>query len=469
MVLDYFPLDYLKVNDFFNEAGYFDGTKEKDEKLFELFDARFCRYIDRNGKLCGRKSRTIIADYCCKQHIKYMYKNIYDENKKDNTNNKKYYTKKEIIYKCSWINNRKKPCGRNVKNIGDLCKYHENKKMSSELKNDILFSNPPNMNISYKQLKENNEKRKIIDFTIYRNMNCTEYLSMENFHMKILSDNYIKFKNDKFNFIIKNNYYYYDNNKKKDGNGLLNLIMYIHGLNVYKASLFIENYMKNNNISFSSSFSLSYDLKNNLLSKNKNYKNNLNSLNMKNKKREYKPIPEKNIENLNNIKRYLKEKRKIHKGIVNTMIKKERIYADSNNNVVFTNNDRDFAVIRNIYGKYKSCVGKPDFIIYKNTNEEIKDVNVYMFESPIDALSFMTLYPNIKGIYISINGNMLINKINNLTILKECKILHLCFDNDEAGNEFCNIIIKSKIKEQSLIVIVKPKNKDFNEDLQHVK
>lgn len=61
---------------------------------------------------------------------------------------------------------------------------------------------------------------------------------------------------------------------------------------------------------------------------------------------------------------------------------------------------------------------------------------------------------------------MLINKIQDLEILRKCKILHLCFDNDDAGSVFCNIIIDSKIKDKSLIVTIKPKNKDFNEDLK---
>ena len=155
--------------------------------------------------------------------------------------------------------------------------------------------------------------------------------------------------------------------------------------------------------------------------------------------------------------------------IINSLIKKDRIYADDNNNVVFTNRDKTFSVIRNINNSYRSCAGKPDFIIYKNIDEDIADTNIYMFESPIDSLSFMTLYPNIKGIYISINGNMLINKISKLEIVKKCKILHLCFDNDEAGNNFCNIIINSKIKDKSLIVVIKPIFKDFNEDLIYVK
>jgi len=265
-----------------------------------------------------------------------------------------------------------------------------------------------------------------------------------------------------YNFTLKNGYYYVDNNTKIYGNGLLNIIMYIHNLDVYNSYIFIENYIKNNT-SFQS-FSLSSNIIGNL-SKFKNIKNS-NPLNIK---KEYNELPRRNDNNLNNISEYLKKSRKIHKGIVNSMIKNKRIYSDNNNNVVFTDKENTFAIIRNINNSYKSCAGKPNFIIYKNTDEDIKDTNIYMFESPIDALSFMTLYPNIKGIYISINGNMLINKISNLEIIKKCKILHLCFDNDDAGDGFSNMIINSNIKDKSLIIVIKPNHKDFNEDLKNVK
>ena len=49
MGLEYFPLDIKKVDLFFEKAGYFDETKEKEIELFNLFNNRFCKYIDRNG------------------------------------------------------------------------------------------------------------------------------------------------------------------------------------------------------------------------------------------------------------------------------------------------------------------------------------------------------------------------------------------------------------------------------------
>ena len=42
---------------------------KKKKKILELFDYRFCMYIDKNNKICCRKSRILIQNNCCKQHL----------------------------------------------------------------------------------------------------------------------------------------------------------------------------------------------------------------------------------------------------------------------------------------------------------------------------------------------------------------------------------------------------------------
>jgi outer membrane lipopolysaccharide assembly protein LptE/RlpB len=63
----------------------------------------------------------------------------------------------------------------------------------------------------------------------------------------------------------------------------------------------------------------------------------------------------------------------------------------------------------------------------------------------------------------------MISQIHLIKDIKECNILHLCFDNDRAGDEFCEIIKNSNIKENNMIIRIKPKFKDFNEDLMNLK
>jgi hypothetical protein len=361
------------------------------------------------------------------------------------------------------------PCKRLIKKEDKYCCFHIKEGFSNK-NNNISNLNISNLLEKSKKsiiLKEN--KNKTLDFSKYRNMNCIEYLNLEvsnmSFIVKNQSETYKTYKNNLFNFTIKNNYYYIDNNNRNNGNGLLNLIMYIHNINIHEAVDFIEKYMKKNNVLFS--FSLSSNVKNNISNEfeNINNKNKLNSLELQ---KEYKKIPKRDEKNISKIKDYLKYKRKIHKGLVNSIVNEGRIYADSKNNCIFTNKGNTFAVIRSINSNYKSCSGTPDFITFKNTIRD-NNINMYIFESVIDILSFITLYPNIKGSYISVNGNMMINKIHLIEDIGKCNILHLCFDNDKTGEEFCNIVIDSNIKEKDMIVRIKPKYKDFNEDLMNLK
>ena len=99
MTIDYFPLDFNKVDKFFEEAGYFNNTKEKELKLFDLFNNKFCKYIDKNGKICGRKSRIVIKNHCCKQHLKILFPDLINTINNTNNNSKTYYIKKEILKK----------------------------------------------------------------------------------------------------------------------------------------------------------------------------------------------------------------------------------------------------------------------------------------------------------------------------------------------------------------------------------
>jgi len=149
MVLDFFPLDYMKVNDFFNEAVNKAEIIEKEQKIFDLFDIRFCKYIDRYGKLCGRKSRNVIENNCCKQHIKFVYKDKDDMEKMEKT----YYIKKEIIYKCIWKNKYNLSCKRNVLTEGDLCCFH---KKFNELKLDNSITISPDKFESKNKFKDLN-------------------------------------------------------------------------------------------------------------------------------------------------------------------------------------------------------------------------------------------------------------------------------------------------------------------------
>jgi hypothetical protein len=164
-------------------------------------------------------------------------------------------------------------------------------------------------------------------------------------------------------------------------------------------------------------------------------------------------------ENIHAVKKYLIGKRNIDEYIINKFINTGSISADINNNCIFYNNDKTYAHLRGTNNvRFFSSIGKSDFIEFKSSNNPL-----YLFESPIDALSFMTLY-NKLGNMISFSGEMMINKVDKL-INKDITDIYLCFDNDEKGDEFStrikNILNNYKIN----FFRLKSKCKDWNEDL----
>jgi 5S rRNA maturation endonuclease (ribonuclease M5) len=102
--------------------------------------------------------------------------------------------------------------------------------------------------------------------------------------------------------------------------------------------------------------------------------------------------------------------------------------------------------------------GKPNFFKYNFGFSN----NVYLFESVIDGLSFRTIYL-YDGIYIITNGNTLINKVKKLKEIENTDNIYCCFDNDDKGKFFDEIIINDMGNKN--IKILKSINKDWNEDL----
>ena len=127
MVLDYIPLSFDKVDEFFKDTGYEDRISQ-EEILIDLVDYKFCTYLHRYGKnaglICGRKAKNIIKENCCTQHLKDLHPIFYKEYFK---NNKSYYIKKDQnnIYYCNSPNIKNKNCKRKVKHKGELCYAHK--------------------------------------------------------------------------------------------------------------------------------------------------------------------------------------------------------------------------------------------------------------------------------------------------------------------------------------------------------
>lgn len=424
MVLDYVPFDVFYLNDIFHKLNL------KTEDIFKFINYRFCTYIfskgKNEGKMCCRYSKNPIIDNCCSQHIKYFNNNNIKKNiviKNDN----KYYKKKEIIYYCGAKGIKSDKCRRIVKNPGDRCIYHLNNKTDKNI-------------ITYKKNKEYQNIENL------RNINCYKILSYLGYN-GTSEGSYKRYKFDDHNLIINQNNKFYDNQNNIGGYGAIDLLIKIFKYNYNKSIQFLETIKDNKK---ENKIFINLEKTNNNKGKNKD-------------KHIYKDIPLFDKKNIDNVRNYLVNKRKIDKNIINNLINNNLIYSDKYSNCIFLDEKRSYAYIRGT-GDIKFIItnGKPNFFKYRFGNNE----DIYLFESIIDALSFRTLY-NKDGIYIITNGNTLIKKIHELEEIKNSSQIYCCFDNDPKGVYF-DLTIKNIFKNKK-INILKSINKDFNEDLMKSK
>lgn len=174
------------------------------------------------------------------------------------------------------------------------------------------------------------------------------------------------------------------------------------------------------------------------------------------------------------VEEYLVNKRKISSKIVKSLYANNLIFLDQKNNINF--------VIKDIEGKIKGydLVGTGEIRFKGNTsvehgfnienNPELKKETIYVFEAPIDLISYIEISKEKinkrhekEGVrFLSLSGvrtDILDNYLD-----KDIKNMYVCSDNDEAGNKFYEMI-KENYKEINVYREL-PKEKDWNEDLQ---
>lgn len=179
--------------------------------------------------------------------------------------------------------------------------------------------------------------------------------------------------------------------------------------------------------------------------------------------KELPPPPAPN--NLPNIRHYLIDKRKIDKNLVDDLILNGKLYADKFNNCCFLNDQGNFASIRGTHPTkaFKKNTKEIDFIQYNNQENPQDKEKIFLFESVIDLLSYRTLNPDVKGHFVSLNGNSMIGRIKSLN-LNDYKEIYCCFDNDDQGKVFTQKV-QDNFYTKAVVKTITPVNKDFNDDL----
>ncbi|MDR1704468.1 MAG: DUF3991 and toprim domain-containing protein [Clostridiales bacterium] len=190
-------------------------------------------------------------------------------------------------------------------------------------------------------------------------------------------------------------------------------------------------------------------------------------------------LPEKNAIPLR-LFDYLCNKRVIDNKIVNALIQEEKLYEDKHGNVVFIGFDSyktpRFASLRGTNGDcrfHKDCPGSDKRYGF-NMTASVPSVRLYIFESPIDAMSHASIENAVTGDAeawkrhnrLSLAGTSDAAIPFFLNQHKTGMELILCMDNDPAGREASAVIARKYAEKGLLTRIEYPVCKDFNEDLQ---
>ena len=191
------------------------------------------------------------------------------------------------------------------------------------------------------------------------------------------------------------------------------------------------------------------------------------------KTRDFK-LPEANS-NMHRVYAYLIKQRFISAEIITHFAKQHTLYEDkTHHNAVFVGLNEK-GVPKQAHKRSTNSVGSTFRITCGGSDTRYsfshfgKSEKLFVFEAPIDMMSFLTLYPQEwqKNSYIAMNGvyeNAVLTALKNHSNINE---IVLCVDNDEGGIEAVDRL-RDILRENGYENVRRfaPKFKDWNEDLK---
>ena len=166
---------------------------------------------------------------------------------------------------------------------------------------------------------------------------------------------------------------------------------------------------------------------------------------------------------------YLRQ-RNIPEELVQEFCKEGLIYEDAqHHNIVFVGKDETgiprYAHCKGTKGSFRMDVqgsDKSHNFAYRSDGKSL-----FVFEAPIDLMSFIALYPNDWKMrnYLSLGGVGAKALEGFLSERKDMETVYICTDSDKAGNDAVNRLLES-IPEPMKVIRLIPCEKDWNEVLK---
>ena len=183
------------------------------------------------------------------------------------------------------------------------------------------------------------------------------------------------------------------------------------------------------------------------------------------------PVPNANM---HRVFAYLLKTRGLDADVVSDFARRKLIYEDAaHHNAVFIGTDEN-GCPRHAHLRSTSSYGKPFRLNVEASDPRYSfhhtgtDGSLYVFEAPIDTLSFICMHPDHwqEHSYVACCGT---SPHPVLQMVKpDTKIVYLCLDNDKTGHaaseHMAELLHKRGIMSERLV----PELKDWNEDLCHV-
>ena len=171
---------------------------------------------------------------------------------------------------------------------------------------------------------------------------------------------------------------------------------------------------------------------------------------------------------------YLMKHRRIDRDIITHFAKAGTLYEDAEyHNAVFVGTDEN-GVPRHAHKRSTNSIGETFRLNIEGSDSRHSfhhlgsDGNLYVFEAPIDLLSYITLHPEgwEDHSYVACCGTSAIPVLEMLRRMDTPQTAFLCLDNDKAGQE-AGRRMEEQIKEAFGIPVERlvPRLKDWNEDL----